>query len=239
MNILATNDDGFECLGITKLADYLRRAGHNVLVMSPDKDMSGTSHSISLRKTLQIKELEENFWVCKGTPVDCAALVIAEGLDFKPDIVVSGINAGANIGTDIIYSGTAAAARQAALSGIPAIAFSLVAESGFFWDEASKWAVEHLEKLLKLWNKEVFINVNMPNLEVQKPGFELTFPVKRHYYEKMGRKGGPDGNGWIDLYYSDFVVETDESPGSDYDTVERGIVSVSRVLMYPRGRKGW
>jgi len=233
MNILVTNDDGFACPGVWALAAALRGGGHNVFAVTPDGDRSGTSHAISLRECLEIRKLEEGFWVCRGTPVDCVTLALAGGTPFRADAVVSGINAGANMGTDIIYSGTAAAARQAALGGLPGIAFSLVAEEGFFWEEAARWAAANLETLSGLWYDEVFVNVNMPNLAVLRPDFELTYPVRRRYTQKVREEGGAEEGGWKRLRYSEFTVRTEDSAGSDYDAVGRGAVSVSRVLLAP------
>jgi 5'-nucleotidase len=126
MDILLTNDDGILCKGILKLAEALRsRNEHTVRVLAPDSNRSGVSHGLTiLGSPVKLLELEKDTWSCSGTPVDCVLAGVLGGLpDMKPDLVISGINQGANLGTDITYSGTAAAARPAAQMGVPAIAF--------------------------------------------------------------------------------------------------------------------
>jgi len=241
MNILAANDDGFESEGIKALARALEERSHNVITVAPFSNRSGNSHSMTIQGALEVKRISSKIWACKGTPVDCVSVVCAGGVPFNCELVVSGINAGANLGTDILFSGTAGAARQGALKGLPSIAFSLTDEGGeygeYHWEAAARWAANHLEKLIKLWNKDVFINVNMPNLPEQKDGFCLTHPERRIYHEKMEpcKAGGKTAGGnWEALTYKEFYVENKDEDGSDYSTVRRGLVSVSVVEVFPR-----
>jgi 5'-nucleotidase len=231
MKILLTNDDGYEAGGIIALQKAFKEAGHEVLTVAPAHDQSGQSHAMTIARNLQIKELGENLWICSGTPVDCVICVAAGAIDFIPDLVVSGINAGANLGTDIVYSGTAAAARQAALNGCPGIAFSLVGEQPFLFDVAAKWAARRLEELRALWEDGVFINVNMPNREEISDNIELSFPARRKYIERMEVENGEDG--WKSLHLKTFDVETRAGKGADYTYMAMKKAAVSRVYVHP------
>jgi 5'-nucleotidase len=231
MKILVTNDDGYTCEGIIKLDAALRRAGHEVLTVAPDSNRSGSSNSFTVTSRVAVKEYAKGFWICNGTPVDCVNAVISGGIAFKPDIVVSGINVGANLGTDINFSGTASAARQGSLLGLPSIAFSLCAETDFFWDEAARWSADNITRLLGLWERDVFINVNMPNLQKLEAGFKTGFPARRRYIEKMRPRDGADG--WKTLVIEGFDVETEFAEGSDHHHVSENTISVCRVFLYP------
>jgi 5'-nucleotidase len=233
MKILVTNDDGFESEGIIALGAALKNAGHRVLTVAPEQDMSGTSHSMTITRRIEIKKFAKDFWICRGTPVDCVISVVSGGISFKPDAVVSGINSGANLGTDIIYSGTASAARQAALGGIPAIAFSLAGEPPFHWDDAARWAGDNFDELLALWNRDVFINVNMPNIPKIVSGIEFGFPSRRVYVEHLEPVDSGGGGGWKTLHIRSFDVETHFEEGSDHHLVSQNKVAVSAIFLHP------
>jgi 5'-nucleotidase len=134
MNILLTNDDGISSPGLLLLAEALRKnSPHRIFVLAPDTDRSGYSHSIRfLWDPIKIASRGPDTWACSGSPADCVIMAMMGALPFKPDLVLSGINRGANLGTDLIDSGTAAAARQAGLGNIPGIAFSLAGRGEFF-----------------------------------------------------------------------------------------------------------
>lgn len=232
MNILAANDDGINCNGILELSRELEKAGHTVFVVAPDRERSGSSHCLSFTGGMEVKEIRKNFWACRGTPADCVVAGLSGVLGFTVDITVSGINAGANLGTDIVYSGTAAAARQSALLGVPGIAFSLVSNPPFDFSEGARWAAANLEKLVALWDEEIFINVNFP----EKSGFcsdiKFAFPVRRRYKDSINFKDGKDG--WKILEFGEFTVQqNDDDRGSDSWIVSQGSVAVSRVYIQP------
>jgi 5'-nucleotidase len=232
MNILASNDDGYQCEGIIRLVSALRALGHRVLMVSPDKERSGASHSMSLATGyIDIKEIAADTWICGGTPVDCIIAALSGGIKFKVDAVVSGINAGCNLGTDIIFSGTAAAAREGALHGIPSIAFSLAGSPKYFWDAAASWAAAHFDKLLKFWNDEVFINVNIPNIKKLPDKPLVTFPSRRHYTDNVSIDLLETG--WSRLNFSNMKPETVYESGSDDDAVNQNTVSASFVYIQP------
>jgi 5'-nucleotidase len=153
-------------------------------------------------------------------------------LPVKPDLLVSGINAGPNLGTDIVYSGTAAAARQGALHHIPSIALSLAGLTPpLYWDEAVSFAVTRLEALIDLWEEDIFINVNIPNTPEGPEGMALTFPTRRQYRDKLVSFDAPDGYRYC--FINSGFIESENDPGSDWEVVSRNLASVSPVYLYP------
>jgi 5'-nucleotidase len=233
MNLLLTNDDGFDSPGIRVLAEVLRsRAGYGVFVLAPDRDRSGVSHCLDiLSGPVRVKKETEGIWSCSGRPADCVLAAVLGGIPCKPDAVISGINRGANLGTDLIYSGTAAAARQAALMGVPAVALSLAGYSDFHWNMAAEYASGCLEELLSLWKEDVFINVNIPNSAGGPDGMVHTWPALKDYHDGVTTVKGADGAEWC------FLVPGTESAvrekGSDYDAVFRNLTAVSSVFIHP------
>ena len=239
MNILLTNDDGIFSDGIQKLAKSLRSNEKNkVYIIAPDINRSGISHGLSIFSgPIKLKEIEDKTWTCSGFPVDCIIAGLNGVLPEKPDIVLSGINKGANLGTDLVFSGTAAAARQASLKGIPAIALSLAGHGNFFWDIAVSWSVNNLEKLLSYWKEDSFVNVNIPNNPDGPEGFALAWPAVKHYKDKIAIMNIPDGSHSPDGNRFCFIVPEGESivkeAGSDCDVISRNIASVSPVFNHP------
>jgi 5'-nucleotidase len=148
----------------------------------------------------------------------------------KAGVVVSGINRGPNLGTDIIYSGTAAAARQAALMGIPAVTFSLAAHSGFCWNMAAEYAADHLGEFLDMWEEDTFVNVNIPN-NPSPGGIQKTWPALKNYHDRLETVKSGDGVRWLMLQAGDQTVEQED--GSDWDAVSRNMVSASPVFIHP------
>jgi 5'-nucleotidase len=237
MNILLTNDDGINSNGLLKLAELLRARGeHNIYILAPDSNRSGVSHGFTLlRDPLKITEKDKDSYCCSGEPADCAMIPILGGKPCKPDAVVSGINHGANLGTDIIYSGTAAAARQAALMGVPGIALSLCTNKDFYWDMAANYAADHLDEFIKLWKADVFINVNIPNNPGGPSGQVQTWPAVKDYHDRIQVMEDPHGNDWCFFITGKETVEPEA--GSDYDAVLKNLVSISPVCVYPVVRR--
>jgi 5'-nucleotidase len=158
------------------------------------------------------------------------------GLPVKPDLVLSGINAGPNIGTDLIYSGTAAAARQAAITGIPGIALSLNGRAGAFrWKQAIEYAVAALPELEALWTRDIFINVNIPNTPNGPLGTCITFPSLRQYNDSVIADIDKDGSLSCKIQGGNFSTEPE--PGSDWDALLRDYVSISPVFLHPVVRR--
>jgi 5'-nucleotidase len=238
MNILLTNDDGIDAEAFLDFADALKTGtSHTVYIIAPDSNRSGVSSALSLiHRHVRVVHRAENTWACSGTPVDCVCVGILGALPVKPDLVISGINAGPNIGTDLIYSGTAAAARQAALAGIPGIAVSLNGRAGTFrWKQAIDYTVAALPELEAFWTHDVFINVNIPNKPEGPLGSRVTFPSIRQYNDSLTI--GTDGDGHLSCMLQAGNFYTEPEPGSDWDAVLRNYVSVSPVFLHPVVRR--
>jgi 5'-nucleotidase len=238
MNILLTNDDGIDGEAFLDLAEALRsRTSHDVYVLAPDSNRSGVSHALTMiHNNVQVRRRAKDTWACSGSPADCVCVAILGGVPVRPDLVLSGINAGTNIGTDLVYSGTAAAARQAALHGVPGIAVSLAGRPGSFcWVEAIDYTVAALPDLLALWTEDVFINVNIPNSPGGPEGTCTTFPAIRQYNDSIVFKGESEGCFSYGLQMGETYTEPE--PGSDWDAISRNYVSVSPVFIHPVVRR--
>ena len=166
MRVLVSNDDGVDAPGIRALAEGLRLAGHDVTVVGPDRDRSGASNSLTLDQPIRVKSLGDAIWSVAGTPTDCVHLALTGLLEREPDIVVSGINNFANMGDDVIYSGTVAAAMEGRFLGLPAIAMSLAAgdHNARHFETAARAAVEITARLLiDPLPADTILNVNVRN----------------------------------------------------------------------------
>ncbi|MDR1637183.1 MAG: 5'/3'-nucleotidase SurE [Treponema sp.] len=236
MTILLTNDDGIESKGILLLARALRERGDcRVFVIAPDRDRSGVSHCISfLGEPLRLKEREADTWACSGNPVDCVIAGMLGALPLKPELILSGINRGANLGTDLVYSGTAAAARQGSFFSVPSIALSLVESSPggeYHWDMAVSFVVKKLEEFTSLWEPDTFLNVNIPNSPRGPDGSRIAFPCRRQYQDSLSIMEAPNGERYC--FGLAGRVSNQPEPGSDWDMVSRNLVSLSPVLIHP------
>ena len=231
MRVLVSNDDGVDAPGIRVLADGLRAAGHEVTVVAPDRDRSGASNSLTLDQPVRVKELEGRVWRVGGTPTDCVHLALTGLLDADPDIVVSGINSAANLGDDVIYSGTVAAAMEGRFLGLPAIAMSLVTgeNSGRHYATAARAAARITARLLvDPLPADTILNVNVPDLPAAEiNGFEVTRLGHRHRAEACIREVDPRGRPlwWI----GPAGPEQDAGPGTDFDAVRRGFISITPI----------
>lgn len=237
MIILLTNDDGYSSDGIKALATALR-GKHDVWTLAPDSERSGMSHAMSLRHPLKIRKLADREYSCSGTPADCVMLAGHGALPVMPDVVISGINRGPNLGTDLIYSGTAAAARQASLNGIPGIAVSLATYvAPFNYTALARLVADRLDYFISLWAPDVFININAPNApDDHRYGLMDASPSRRIYKDTIKFFDGPDGYSYC--FFMDGSVDTHQEAGSDEDVVGRGLASVTRVLVYPCRAEG-
>jgi 5'-nucleotidase len=234
MKILLTNDDGIGSPGLLLLAEALREGGrHRVFVVAPDSNRSAISHAITfMYGAIKLSSRGPDSWACSGLPADCVMAALLGGIAEKPDLVVSGINRGLNIGTDLVYSGTAAAARQAALYHIPGIALSLAGGSGgFHWKGAVRFAAEELEGLLALWREDIFLNVNIPAGPGPYRGKQITWPGRRIYRDSLAVMKTREGYVYCTL--DSGTADNEPEPGSDGDAVSRGFVSVSPVFVHP------
>jgi len=227
MKILVTNDDGIHAPGIKALAKALKNVGV-VAVVAPDRERSAVGHALTLHHPLRAVKVGDNMFAVDGTPTDCVNLGIHNLLDFKPDIVISGINNGGNLGDDVTYSGTVSAAMEATLMGIPAFSISLVTSGeGKNYRAAASFAAKLAKIILKegLPN-DTFLNVNFPDLPTAKLQPPLvTSQGKRRYEGMIIDKVDPRGRnyywiGTVDLNFLDIE-------GSDYSAVTRGHISIT------------
>tara|TARA_B100000963_G_scaffold123401_1_gene107630 strand:+ start:1986 stop:2780 length:795 start_codon:yes stop_codon:yes gene_type:complete len=202
LNILISNDDGIFADGIRSLARKALERGHNVLVVCPDQERSATGHGLTLQSPIRIENADALFekgikaWGCSGTPADCVKLALSELIDKKPDLVLSGINQGPNLGTDIFCSGTVAAAMEGTLENIPSMAVSL---ADFKWRDfefASEIALKIAEQALKsTWPKSLLLNLNIPPCkESEIKGGSWTRLSIRKYKNQFSKREDPRGD---------------------------------------------
>ncbi|HYD59361.1 MAG TPA: 5'/3'-nucleotidase SurE [Noviherbaspirillum sp.] len=225
MKILVSNDDGYLAPGIIALADVLRPIA-DVVVVAPDSNRSGSSNSLTLDRPLSVQRAENGFYFINGTPSDCVHVALTGGLSFKPDLIVSGINQGQNMGDDTLYSGTVAAATEGFLFGIPAIAFSQVEKGWEHIDSAARIAREFVERDFGLLQKPYLLNVNIPNLPYDEiRGMRATRLGKRHESEPVIKSLDPHGREifWI----GPAGKAKDAGEGTDFHAVAQGFVSVT------------
>lgn len=226
MKILVSNDDGYLATGITLLADALAEIAE-VVVVAPDRNYSGASNSLTLDAPLRIHEVKDGRYFVNGTPSDCVHLALSGFLDFEPDIVVSGVNHGANLGDDVIYSGTVAAAMEGRFLGFPAIAVSLVGHRRGQFDSAATVARDLVQRLQEdpLPN-DVILNVNVPDRPYEElTGVQATRLGFRHRSEPLIKTKDPRDRTiyWI----GPAGPGQDAGPGTDFAAIEQGAVSVT------------
>ncbi len=230
MKVLLTNDDGFGAAGLNALYEAFSK-NHDVWIVAPSQDRSGVSHGFTMTSPLCLKEKGKNQFTCSGLPVDCVDVAIKKLMGSKPDVIVSGINKGANIGTDIVYSGTAAAARHASMHDIPGIAVSLSSKKNV-WDYTAlaRFVAKNVESLISLCMKDVFVNINALD-EKEYKGCKFTLPARRNYQDIPELYTSPLGD--IYSFFNGAPVQTDAVDGTDYTCVEDGYISISRILSQP------
>jgi 5'-nucleotidase len=230
VKILVSNDDGYFAPGITLLAEALRQLGE-VTVVAPERDRSGASNSLTLDRPLTVRRAPNGFFSVNGTPTDCVHIAVTGLLDFLPDLVVSGVNFGANMGDDTIYSGTVAAAAEGYLLGIPSVALSLASKTGEHFEAAIGVALEIVERLKRRpFTEPVLLNVNVPDVAPEMlRGMEITRLGRRHKAEPVVKLKTPRGETayWI----GPAGGAADAGPGTDFHAVETQRVSVTPLRM--------
>jgi 5'-nucleotidase len=230
MRILISNDDGYFSPGIVQLAEALSALG-SVTVVAPERDRSGASNSLTLDRPLSVKRAPSGFLFVNGTPTDCVHLAVTGLLDHLPDFVVSGINHGANMGDDTIYSGTVAAATEGFLLGIPSIAVSLVSREAAHLASAARVAAQLVARLRDDPPAgPLLLNVNVPDLPWdQITGTEVTRLGRRHKAEPVIRALNPRNE---TIYWVGAAgPAADAGPGTDFHAVRQGRVSVTPLQM--------
>jgi 5'-nucleotidase len=226
VRILVSNDDGYLAPGLAALAQAMRSLG-DVTVVAPEQNHSGASNSLTLTRPLTVNRADNGFFVVNGTPTDCVHIALTGLLDVRPDIVVSGINNGQNMGDDTIYSGTVAAAMEGYLFGVPSFAFSLVERRLEHVHDAAHWAARIVRRYVEAPLPAPFLlNVNVPNLpRDQIKGMRVTRLGKRHHSEPVVRAENPRGE---PIYWIGAAGGAKEAgPGTDFHATASGYVSIT------------
>ena len=228
--ILVSNDDGYLADGLVALAEAMAPLGE-VWVVAPDREQSAASHSISLHRPLRIKQIKPRWFAIDGTPTDCSYLAINYLMkDCRPKLMVSGINHGPNLADDVTYSGTVAAAIEASLLGVPAMAFSLVARGRFDFKAAARFAQQLARAaLLHSPPPRMLLNVNIP-VEADNPGYAITRLGKHNYGYDVVESIDPRGRKYYWIGGSEY--QHDDIRGSDCNAViDRGLISVTPLQL--------
>ena len=226
MKILVSNDDGYLATGINVLADHLSEIA-DIVVVAPDRNRSAASNSLTLNDPLRVSKVAENRYRVNGTPSDCVHLALTGFLDEEPDLVVSGINHGANLGDDVIYSGTVAAAMEGRFLGLPTIAVSLVGHKLEYFDTAARVATELVQRLEKdPLPSEFIFNVNVPNRHYDElTGMQVARLGFRHKSEPVVKSEDPHGR--TIFWVGPAGAGQDAGEGTDFHALEQGAVSIT------------
>jgi 5'-nucleotidase len=226
MRILLSNDDGYFAPGLAALAEGLASLGE-ITVVAPERDRSGASNSLTLDRPLMMRHAHNGFHYVNGTPTDCVHMAVTGLLDFEPDVVVSGINSGSNMGDDTLYSGTVAAATEGYLLGIPSIAVSLVGTEFAHYRTAARVAFDLVTRLREApLGAPVLLNVNVPDIPYESlKGFEVTRLGRRHKAQPVIPGKNPRGETvyWV----GPAGAAREAGPGTDFHALERGAVSIT------------
>jgi 5'-nucleotidase len=229
MRILVSNDDGIHALGINTLATELAKIAE-IVVIAPDRNRSGASNSLSVEQPVRLQKLENGYYSTTGTPTDCVHLAVTGLFELTFDMVVSGINAGSNLGDDVLYSGTVAAATEGRVLGLPSIAISLVGKDPQknFKTAAivAKKLVEHLKK--RALPQATILNVNVPDISIENiAGIEITRLGKRHPAQPAIKAFDP--RGYPVYWIGSSGDEADAGPGTDFYAINSGKVSITPI----------
>lgn len=242
MKLLISNDDGISSLGIRTLANTLAEAGHDVSVVCPDRERSATGHSLTLHQPIRAEMVEAvfhpaiNAWACDGTPSDCVKLALWALLDSPPDLVLSGINQGANLGTEILYSGTVSAAMEGMIEGIPSIALSLTSHTHKDFQPAANFAkllVQDLE--VQPLPDLMLLNINIPPIAWEEiVGVTLTRQGVRRYVDVFDQRIDPRGKTYYWLT-GEILEDVEPPPGLnispnlpiDVEVIRKNFISIT------------
>jgi len=228
--ILITNDDGVQAPGIRALLDAVRDLGEAVIV-APERNNSAISHALTMNRPLLVTELEKDIHSLDGTPTDCVMLAASKILPRKPDLLVSGINAGPNLGDDISYSGTVAAAIEGAMHGIPSLAFSLAGPPPYSFGDAAEVARKLTElALFRRQSAGTILNINIPPVPAGEiRGFRFTRQGARHYRDSIQETRDPWGRRHFWIGGGDVLNESGEN--TDEQAVNAGYVSITPIQL--------
>ena len=225
--ILVTNDDGIHSKGIIVLAKALQEIG-DVFVVAPDSEKSAIAHSLTLHRPLRVEKIKKNFYAVDGTPADCIHLGVNTILPKRPQLIVSGINKGGNLGDDVIYSGTVSAAFEGTLLGIPSFAISLVPRSHFKFDVAARFALKVARYIIKQGlPKNTFLNINVPNLdEGEIKSYKITQQGRLiHNGDGVIEKMDPRGRKYYWIGGGQLIF--DKARNTDVEAVSKSYISIT------------
>jgi 5'-nucleotidase len=227
LRILLVNDDGIAAPGIRTLQKALIQAGHQIILVAPDSERSAASHSITLRKDIQAQMIAPEEWAISGTPVDCVVIALQKIVKGEIDLVISGINAGQNMGEDVLYSGTVAAALEASMFGHKAIALSINAYQEQKFESATRWFMKLMhEGVYELAKANQVMNINFPNIEYEAvKGIRLTKTGHRRYYNFVTIKDETDSS--FSYRVGGNQPEWDFESGTDSEAVNAGYISIT------------
>ncbi len=230
MHILISNDDGYLATGLSVLAESLAVYA-DISVVAPDKNRSAASNSLTLEMPLRAHKSENGFMRVDGTPTDCVHLAITGLLKGEPDMVFAGINHGANLGDDVLYSGTVAAATEGRFLGLPAVAISLASDDPKHFETAGQVAAVLLKKIVQNpLPKDTLLNVNVPDLPLSElKGYQSTRLGQRHKAESVIKSSDPRGR---EIYWvGPPGKEQDAGPGTDFFAIKKGCVSITPLQL--------
>jgi 5'-nucleotidase len=227
MKFLLSNDDGYQAPGINELAHTLSTIGE-VVIVAPEENKSASSSSLTLKNPLTISEYKENIYFINGTPTDCVHIALSGFLKFKPDMVISGINDGPNMGDDTIYSGTVAAAMEGYLLDIPSIAISMSQYDPKHYSTAGQVVLDLIPKIKNL-QQPMLLNINVPDIPYnQLQGTEITRLGKRHKAEPIIHH--PNQNDKLMYWVGAAGEPNDGGPGTDFFAIKNEKVSISPII---------
>ncbi|HET6521262.1 MAG TPA: 5'/3'-nucleotidase SurE [Geminicoccaceae bacterium] len=234
MRILLTNDDGINAPGLVSLERIARTRSDDVWIVAPETDQSGTSHSLTTRRPLRIRQVDERRYAIDGTPTDCVLLalqVVLKGA--RVDLVLSGVNRGFNIGEDVHYSGTVSAAMEATIFNLPAVAFSQACRQGVpvNWATAERFGPEVLSRLLTTgWPEDTFVNVNFPDRPVDDVrGIQVAALGKRKVGDEIVERVDPRGEPYV--WIGGLTTKEINKQGTDIAAIHQGYITVTPVTM--------
>jgi 5'-nucleotidase len=228
LRILLSNDDGYQARGLRTLAEHLKSVA-DVVIVAPDRNRSGASNSLTLETPLRVERVDEGLYYVNGTPTDCVHIAITGLLDYEPDVLISGINNGANLGDDVLYSGTVAAAMEGRFLGIPSIAVSLVLNGREHYETAAELVRRLVERnVTDPLPTDAILNVNVPDVRFHElKGIRVTRLGFRHKSEAAVKALDPHNRPiyWI----GPAGAGQDAGPGTDFHAIAEGFVSVSPI----------
>jgi 5'-nucleotidase len=223
--ILLTNDDGYDATGLQSLYRELKKS-HDVFVVAPNTQQSGASHSLTLRKPIRVEKLHDKFYIVGGTPTDCVLLAYHDLINTDIDLIVSGINHGPNMGSDVFYSGTVAAALQGASMGIKSLAISIAVDASCDFTNAVKYSKDLVERILASGRNDLILNVNIPAGKIK--GEKITRMGKRIYKDKVIRDSEKKN-----VIYSviDGVLSYRADADTDFKAIDKQYVSITPLKL--------